>query len=338
MKCTRCQFENIPGQQRCVRCHSILEAGTAIAVHPPRMPGWQRPLRAFTRWLREHRALPQALSVGSIQDGVSWARSDPSVATVLSLVPGLGHLTQGRFKEVRLLVLAWLVLVSAGVFCWGSQIGFTLLGLALSVHGWIAVQSGLWEKLNELTERVMAILGVMLVLALLYWATPRVLFPGYRGIHAQMTIPDLKIQTGDYLLVRRAVNPSILLPRGTLVLVNPSGLRGPVQFDQPFAVTLGQVVGLPLETVAIHNGAYVIDGQRLDPARFPVPSWLRNRASSIHVPADSYFVSMEYRVGGHGNPGLAGDAITKVSTFATKDVRGRAFLRWWPLSRRGYIE
>ncbi len=339
MRCARCHFENIPGQDRCVRCHSILEAGTAvIQVHPPRMPAWSKPFRGFARWLRGHRAVPEELSAAPIHAGLTRARSDPLIGLALSIVPGLGHLIQGRFKEAGLWVLAWLILVSTGVFCWGGQIGFLLLGLAIGVHGWIAVQAGLWEKLTELTERAMAVLGIMLALALLYWAMPRVLFPGYTGVHALMTIPGMKIHVGDYLLARRVVDTSVLLPRGSLVLVHPAGLLGTLRLDHPYAMTLGQIVGLPLETVQIQDGAYVVGGRRLDPAKFPVPTWLRGRSYSIHLAADSYFLSAEYRIAGHGNPGLTGEAITKVSTFARDDIRGRAFLRWWPLSRRGFIE
>ena len=44
MRCARCEFENIPGQTRCIRCGSILEAGSAVIdIYPPRMPAWSKP-------------------------------------------------------------------------------------------------------------------------------------------------------------------------------------------------------------------------------------------------------------------------------------------------------
>jgi hypothetical protein len=30
--------------------------------------------------------------------------------------------------------------------------------------------------------------------------------------------------------------------------------------------------------------------------------------------------------------------IEEVSVFPARAIRGQAFLRWWPLSRRGFIE
>lgn len=340
MKCGRCQFENIPGQERCIRCHSLLVAPTAVlTVDPPRMPAWRGPFRSLARRMRGLRVLPERFWAGSGDGGRGiHLGSDPLVTLVLSLVPGLGHLVRRRFREVALWTLAWLVLVSAAVFCWGSQIGFVLLGLGIGVHAWIAVRAGLWQTLKEPADRLVAVLGVLIVLAFLYAVAPRVLFFGYRGIQAPTTIPGLRIRAGDYLLVRRGAGASVPLARGTLVLVHPPSMINGVRLNHPFAVTLGQIVGLPSEMVAIQDDAYVVEGQRLDPQSFPVPAWLRGRAYGTQVPPDSYFISVEYQFRGNAHRGLTNVMITDVSTIKTDAVQGRVFLRWWPPSRRGFLE
>src|SRR5512146_3281178 len=112
MRCARCEFENIPGQTRCIRCGSILEAGSAVIdIYPPRMPAWSRPLRAARRWVRTQRVLSRMPA--TVQRGFDLVVSDSLVGLLLSIVPGLPHLIKRRFREVRLLVLLWVILLAA---------------------------------------------------------------------------------------------------------------------------------------------------------------------------------------------------------------------------------
>jgi hypothetical protein len=335
VRCARCHFENIPGQERCVRCGSVLEAGAAaLEVHPPRMPAWRRPFRYFTRWLRSHRP------AGSRRPAVAPRRagSDLLFGLALNVVPGLGYLLRGRWREVRLLVAAWLVLVSAGIFFYGSTAGSLLLGLAIGIHTWIALRFSLFREITDFAGRAVATLLLVAVLAGLYRGVPRLLLPGYTGAYTALTIPDLNVRTGDYLLVRRR-RGSQALPRGTLVLVHPPRQRNMQRdpLDDGRAQMLGQIVGLPGEVVHVRGNVYVVGEQILKPERFPVPPWLRDRPVHVQVPADSYFVSSPYEVTVRGRQ-VTDEAIRNVSVFPADEIRGRAFLRWWPLSRRGFIE
>lgn len=340
MRCSTCHFENIPGQDRCLRCGSILEAaGRLVDVHPPRMAGWRGPVRGLVRWFRGHRAIPEGLPGKRIRRGLDRIASDALIGLIISVVPGLAHFVKGRFREVRLLVLVWAVLLSAGLFLYGSSVGSLLIGLAIGLHAWIAIQFGLIKVVTGFVERVGLVLLVTAGLALLYWAAPRLVFRGYTGGYTALTIPEMRIESGDYLLVRRTEALQETLPRGTLVLIRPLRLRNyrtDLFNQQPLMI--GQIVGLPGETVALADGLYSAGGEPLDPARFPVPGWLQRSKTGIAVHPGSYFVSLPYSLRGHGGATLTNQAIHDVSLFGAEEIQGRAFMRWWPLGRRGFIE
>ncbi len=340
MRCPQCQFENIPGRERCIRCNSVLAAvDAALEVYPPRMPAWRKPFRDVLRWLRSHRVAGTGAASGRVRLGLARIGSDPLVGLVAGVIPGLPHLLARRFREVSLLVLAWFLLLAAGVCLYGSGVGYLLVGLAIGLHVWIALQFGLLETITELVERAVVIMVVVGVLTLVYWGVPRALLHGYAGAHTALTIPALNVQAGDYLIVRRMARAPERLPRGTLVLVHPSRFRNERRdlFDDERTEMVGQVVGLPGEAINIRDHTYVVGEEVLDPARFPVPGWLQGASWRVDVPTDSYFISSSYQVTGHGRR-LTAEAIRSVSVFTAEDIRGQAVLRWWPLSRRGFLE
>jgi type IV secretory pathway protease TraF len=341
MRCARCEFENIPGQTRCIRCGSILEAGSAIIeIYPPRMAAWRKPFRDAMRWLRGRRLMSKMPAV--VRRGCDVVISDSLVGLVLNVIPGLPYLLRRRFREVRLLVLLWLVLLGATVLAYHSTVGMLLIGVTLGVHAWIAVRYGLIKEIRGFTERVALVVIVIILLALLYWAVPHVVFRGFGGAYTSLTIPALNVSRGDYFLVRRVTDPEEPLPRGTLVLIEPSGIltgRRAQRLPQDRRM-IGQIAGLPGETVRVRGNAYVIDGRRLDPNSLPVPDWLQRypprSAAGIYVPARSYFVSSDYAA--HGNAAMTDQAIRNVCIVRASDLHGRAFLLWWPWSRRSFLE
>ncbi len=343
MRCARCEFENIPGQTRCIRCGSILEAGSAVIdIYPPRMPAWSRPLRAVRRWVRGQRLLSK--TPAAVQRGFDLVVSDSLVGLMLSIVPGLPHLIKRRFREVQWLVLLWVILLGASLFFYGSVPGALLIGLTLAVHAWIAVRYGLVEEIRGFGERVALVLILIILLALVYWAVPRILIRGFGGGYTSLTIPALNVSSGDYFLVRHVRRAEEPLPRGTLVLIEPPGIRN-ARRDQRLNQgqrMIGQVVALPGEAVQVEEHAYVIGGQRLDPSRFPVPHWLQRfpprAVGGIRVPDGSYFVSTDYAVAVHGQAAITDQIISSVCLTRTSDIRGRAVLHWWPLSRRRFME
>jgi len=344
MRCVRCEFENMPSQARCIRCGSVLGTSTgAVAVHPPRMPAWKGPLRGTLRWLREHRLAPEKLRGGRISRGADRALSNGVVGLLLGVIPGLPHLLTRRFKEVALYVALWAMSLALGLFFYGSTPGSVLIGLAIGLHAWIALQYGVFREITELAARIGTVLAVMALLVALYWAVSRVAAQGLDAGYTTLTIPAMSVERGDLLLIHRVERGAgLAFPRGALVLFYPDGFHNAVRNrrNRADAAVVGQIAGLPGETIQVHENAYVADGQRLDPNRVPVPSWLLGRPwrSGISIPPTAYFISTEYTVHIHGNIRLDDAAIRGVCVVPAADIRGRAFLRRLPLARRGFLE
>ncbi|RME81804.1 MAG: signal peptidase I [Caldilineae bacterium] len=88
-----------------------------------------------------------------------------------------------------------------------------------------------------------------------------------------------------------------------------------------------RVVGLPGETIAVHNGQVYIDGHPL------VEPYLRVVTKGIYpetpIPADSVFV-----MGDNRNRSRDSRAFGPVSL---ERITGRALLRYWPLGTLGFV-
>jgi hypothetical protein len=263
---------------------------------------------------------------------------DSVLGLVLSVIPGLAHLVQGRFKEIRWYFLAWLMLFLSGLFLYPGAFGFALLGLAIGVHVGIALQYGLFKELPRVVDKVVAAAAGVIVLALVYRALLGLLLSGLVGGYTPLGVPYYGISTGDYLLARRQSLSSEELPRGSIVFVHPATIVGGAHASKRRSrrVTVGEIIGLPGELVEIQKDAFAVGGERLDPDRYPVPTWLRNRQSSVKVDNECYFVSSEYELRAHGQR-LTEANIRNACIFRAPDIEGRAFMIWQPLQRRGFL-
>ena len=257
------------------------------------------------------------------------------------VVPGLAHLVQGRFKEVRWYFFAWLALILSGLFFYGSAPGYVLLGSAIGVHTGITIRYGILKDLPGAGEKIMTVIFVLLGLTVIYRFIPRVVLHNLTSGYASLTIPYYKVEAGDYLLARQGPYQKISLPRGSLVLIHPvtltsHGTEVAYSRDVGTDVVIGEIVGLAGEQLQIVDGVFIVNGQMLEMEKYPVPQWLRKVDFSVTVPDDSYFVSMQYSVTAH-NIKLNASYIGQVCLVKAGDIEAKAFMRWWPLSRRGFI-
>jgi len=254
----------------------------------------------------------------------------------LSIIPGLAHLVHRRFREIRWYFIAWLIALSTGLFLYGTNIGLCFIGLAVGLHAWIAVQHSLLKQLKTLSERLGAVLVALVILALIYRFAPRLIVPDLTGGYTALTLPYQNVQRGDYLLAWRDEVSDHPLPRGSLVLARLTAveLRRQSRRASRGGNMIVQIVGLPGETVQTRNDVFIIDGKPLDQEKYPPPRWLHERQVSIIVPPDCYFVSSEYNA-----PRNIREGHIRTACLIDFDaVRARAFMRWLPVSRRGFIE
>ena len=326
----------MPGQTKCFQCGSILESTQAMVdVHPPRMTQWKKPFRSVARWARRWKLLPSGIPTGRLSSRIKMDPADYEClwGLFLSIIPGLAHLVHHRFREIRWYFIGWLLALSIGLFLYGTNFGLCFIGLAVGLHAWIAVQHGMIKRLEDIAERLGAVLVALIVLALIYWAVPRIILPDLRGGYTALTLPYQNIQPRDYLLGWRDKMSSHPLPRGSLVLTRMAytGRGWRASRDRLMFV---QIVGLPGETVQISNDVFIIDDQPLNNRKYPVPQWLHHRTFSGTVPPDSYFVISEYNAAINIREGH----IRTACLIGFDAVQARAFMRWLPLSRRSFIE
>jgi type IV secretory pathway protease TraF len=253
-------------------------------------------------------------------------------------VPGLAQLVEGRFREIIWYFLAWLLSLLAGLFLYGTGVGLFLIGLAIGLHAWIAIQHRLMKEVADFGARIFCTILALVVVALIYRAVPRVLLPNLTGGYTSLTIPYHNIEAGDYLLARRSRTSAEPLARGSLVLARLAAVRlgersSASRWTDPMVV---QIVGLPGEHVQMENAAFIVNGQELGSEKYPVPRWLRGRRVSVNVGDDFYFVSSQYNVRTHGRQ-LNDANIGDMCLIRGSNIEALAFMRWLPLSRRGFL-
>ena len=322
-----------------MKCGSTLEPkSAAINIYPPRMPKWKKPLRDIMRSMRKSKVAPQINDKSFFSHRLKEFFSDSISGLLLSIVPGLAHGLQHRFKEIRWYFLAWLILLLSGLFLYGSAVGYICLGLAIGVHAAIALQYGILKDLSKISEKVVMIILVLIGLTLLYRLIPRIPLLNLTGAHSSLTIPYHNVEAGDYLLARGGLNAEGLLPRGSLVLIHPITLRNQSRIvTRSNDTTIGEIIGLPNENIRILNDVFIIDGLKLDIKRYPVPRWLRKVPFSTTIPVNTYFVSVQYSVRAHGMR-LGASHIKQICLINAGDIEAKVFMRWWPLLKRGFID
>lgn len=346
MQCPRCHFENIPGQDRCFKCNSILEMqGGGLDIQPPRMASSERPWRVLGRWCRSLFTHRKERPIEEKQDRRGAAESLPIGGFVLSIVPGLGHLVAGRFKEVRLWWIIWLVLFITLVTLYGTPMGWFVLGLAAACHAYIALEVGILDYLDELGARVMAILVTTVLVMIVYGVFPR--WPlNLRFIRVPFDVPAYNVRRGD-LLVFRALDASTAeLPSGTIVLSDVAQLRllerRTLRVDRLVRRGVGQVVGCGLDQIIIDSEGterprqFYCEGEPLDPNEVPVPRWLHGVSWVGDVPSDHFFVSHTFRMSGQDFD-ITNHVIRSACMIPTERIHRRATMVWWPLQRRHFL-
>ena len=335
MRCQRCHFENVPGESRCFKCGSVLSGqSVAVDVHPPRMSKWRGPFRAMIRRLRCWKVLPEEVLYRWFPDWLKIMSWNAFAAVILSIVPGLAHLAQRRFKQIRWYFVGWAVFLLAGMFLYGSNMGFLLVGLAIAAHAWIAFHASLIKEHAEAGRRAFDIVMVLVLLAFIYWGIRVAAFRDFVWGYTSLTIPYQSVQSGDCLLARRSRAREETLPRGSLVLAGFRGLGARQAGPNARFNTIGQIVALPGETIEIKGGRFIVNGRVLDSDRFPVPGWLSSRQMSATIPSGYYFVGTAYRVTGVN---LTGDMIRSVCILQKEDIEALVVMRWFPLARRGFL-
>lgn len=333
MQCSRCKFENMPGLTTCMRCGSVLTAPQgALEVDPPRMAAWKKPFRRLGRGLRRIGIFSPFRAV-KVPRWMVLFSTVTFFGVILSIIPGLAHCIQRRFKSIRWWIAAWLILLFWTLFLFGGLLGLLLLGLALAVHVWIALHSSFLKGNNTLPMRIVVFLLALALYYFLYTHMAGLIFHSVTGGYSVVSVPAQQIEIGDYLLGHRSPGDVLHYPRGSIVFVSlrQIGGRRNIFFERSYGGYV-QIVGLPGEEMELKEGNFFINQKPLNSNQFPVPQWLQGQKLAVKVPQGSYFISAEFTARGY-NEQMAAQALV----VSGDQVEGLAFLRWWPIWRRGFI-
>jgi hypothetical protein len=330
----------MPGQSKCFKCGSALEIGSLDeSLEPTRVAGWKKPIRWFFRKVRASSLVPFVNAEIRKPEWVKTIFSEGILAAFLSIIPGLAHFIQGRFKKIWWCVLVWAIALFCGLFFYGSSWGMCFLGVTVGLHAWIAIDAGLIEEVKDFGHRVLLLIFVAIALFVIYRFTGSIIFQNITGGYSSLTIPAQEIRAGDFLLTSRSRLRNRPITRGSLILTHLSRFRqgGRDLFaGRRDDLMVIQIVGLPGEQLEIKEGLYFINGSQLDPERYPLPGWLRNVKASVTIPSNEYFISAEYDVRRYGM-NIRTEDIVNVCVVPGTVFEARAFMRWSPLTRRGFI-
>ncbi len=318
----------MPGQARCFKCGSILEGEAGILdIHPPRMPSWKRPWRHLSRRLRRRSPL-----AGAVESKIptQWAAENADIiwGIILSIVPGFAHLLRGRFRRILWVWCLWLAFFGLNALLFQTAWGWRFLGVAAAIHAWMAVDVDLRAQLDQALERVLALLIAFVCFMVFYVVLAQVCPPGMEFVRTPLSIPSADVQKGDTLLLRPLTDESQALTRGALV-----GFRARAIGRGATLEAIGQVVGLPSETVVINQGVYSVNGTALPRDAYPVLAWFPTQRVELKVGPNQYFISSEYRrVRGRRRAGR--DIVKRLCLVDKEAVESQATMLWWPLNRR----
>jgi len=254
---------------------------------------------------------------------------------LLSIVPGLAHFVEGRFREVRWWVTGWIVVLLVGVFFYGSGTGFLFLGFAVGIHSWIAFNHMLIREHNEARERFIDFGMLLVFFGLLYFGVRVTVLRDFVLGFSSRTIPYQNVQQGDIILARRSRARADFHKRGSFVLVTLREV-GARRVWGVEGEMVAHVVAVGGETIEVTDGVFVVNGRPLDKEHFPVPQWLQRRIGQIYVPEGSYFINVEYNV--RGNMAVNTGLVKEACVIEGSRIEAAAVMKWLPLSRRGFLK
>jgi signal peptidase I len=134
---------------------------------------------------------------------------------------------------------------------------------------------------------------------------------------------------GEYILVDKLTPRFDGYKRGDIIVFHPpSGFSIGPEGDQPF---IKRIIGLPRDTIEVRDGHVAVNGHELsEPYVFDEqPTTARPGTDRWVVPDGDYFVMGDHR--------QASTDSRDFGPIRASDIIGRAWLRYWPLPRFGFL-
>lgn len=294
--------------------------------YPPRAPSGVR-LRRLSLAFR--RIVNPRLDRLSNYDLPGWLHSDPLLAGMLSIVPGLGHFYIERkpgkafaFFSIFFLFSAWAVLFGPETWSW------LVASIPLSFHNWLIMDSYSKALARNRLPRPSGWASIKvsfrwtLLLVLVYTAALAAAHRYGAVIRLNTGAFEPNLNRGDRLIVRR----------------QGSFRRGDIVYA-PWRGGIERVVALPGEQVSIETNGIFIDGKPLPAIYYPLSRDIIGNSAIFgaraSVPEGAYCVFFPSHFNREGYaPGNA--ASIWLEQYMTMDnaIAGRIILRYSPDFRR----
>ena len=132
---------------------------------------------------------------------------------------------------------------------------------------------------------------------------------------------------GEFLLTDKVTYRFRQPARGDVIVFEAPGENG-----EEF---IKRIIALPGEKISINDGAYYINGNKLEESYIPdsiktYPNIFLKTGEELVVPPNSYFVSGDNR---------QASSDSRIWGFVTKDkITGKAWFIYWPMSKMGFVK
>jgi len=349
LHCPACGFQNIPGTQRCTRCQAQLlatEPAAAADLSPPRagrLKGLRHLVYGLNRFI-ERRPRPLFERLGGWFSAASAVPGAAVAAAILSVVPGLGHLASGRRRAGLVAFLIWLILLTLTANFYAGATGGLLVGALVSWHAAVAYDAGrLQQHLAGVGERLRAMLLILLLAAIPYFALHRLARTYLDFVASPFTIESLDIRQGDTLLAWRGRHDADDVSPGDVVVfeVDREGYVqvGGVYFGFPGGVSVGRIIAAGGDRVAASPSGVAVNGVSVGAEELPGgPLRLPAQPLEVTVPENSVFIPVIFDVHGYDPPPQWVRALwQRLFVVGVRQMRGRVVGVYLPLRRRHFL-
>ena len=183
---------------------------------------------------------------------------------------------------------------------------------------------------------LLEIVETLLLTLIIFWVIQTFIAQPYRVEQESMR---QTLEQNQYVLVDKLTPHFDTYSRGDIIVFNPARRDGSCETtgvdetgegNVPF---IKRVIGEPGDEVSIHDGGVFVNGVELDePYVYQPPTSVNGEQSTWLVPSDRLFV-----MGDNRNNSTDSRSPT-IGPICVRDVIGKAWLRYWPLSALGILQ
>lgn len=363
-KCPKCDLDNLDHLTVCVECGADLNAEeqklefNTESFSPPRSGRLKVWKSIFYHIQRNLGSLNARTITESMLNDASWNSRQNRLEkkkgffhtffselrevlaellpALLSIIPGLGHIYQKRWKRAAVVSSIYLIALTLGLFFYGRVFSNICFGVMMAVHA-VMIYDCLPISLDFFTSFKVRMTTMMIVFM--------VIIIGYRGIYNSITervngawatfnAPPA-FSSGDFVLISKAhayKRGDIVFYHDNGAYINLGGLYDNVYLRS--GLYAERILGLPGEVLEIKDNNIWVDSKPLPKNIKPLIT-VKMRNMRISLGKTEYFIYLPI-IRRDINPTTS--FLLLHSTIAYDNIRGKVFMVYAPISRMKFIK